>query len=1657
MNVACSSVCAVSLRKSFRMLLLCTLFVICGTSGGAEFFGRAPKPADAVMLDGKWDVFLTDNSRVEPPYPADGKALTVNINSQTSHDTQGWSGLKEQFNHAWYSKKISLPSTWQGRRILLAVNRCRWESRVFLNGRAVGIYTGMSPFIFDVTDAAKPGAENELLIVASGIVAFLKDRDKDLERLTAAEKQAFFSNYAFQMTSPKLEDRWLYRLIDYEGGYKLGLQGGWFYSEDAVYLPDTFVKTSVSKENLTADVTARNKSGSDVECMLSGRVLDADGRTVLEIPGRQVQLKAGCDTELTMSQQWRNPRLWDTNDPYMYTLVCELTQNGKIIAARNTEFGFREFRTEGDQYVLNGKRIHLFTNFYIYDPAAYFKSGEMQRLGFNSLLLCGGRPPHYSMDTIDRNGILVGLDTQVQFETGRQVDKKDPRYWEMFKNDFDSMVRQYRNHPAIVKWGMSNEYYITGDQNSIKHFSEMKDYLRSRLDDTRPYVCRGDWLPDIVDIRSIHGAPHADYPNSNGFGNVKARQVSLIPNNGYLWKTLPMLVSKSTGLGEELIPADKPVMLDENAYLFWMRSMDPLTVLDGEKVYSESTLNSVEDMQRGFVGLEHPKNIVAVRFRSTVAGWIFQANRLNQIAEFAPHGYGVNNSPEYKERNQQYQAMYDNIFAPVALYLHTFSRHYYDNEKAVFDLSVHNDTRLKKNLTLQWEIGGRKAGESSFELEPGTMKTVAAPLELVSRPVGQRTAVEIAFRLLDAGKEVKTISNIVEVFPAKTDKINWSGAQLLVFDPSGVLGRALGSRGVEYTSVKDLKNLENPAGGATLMVAPETLADQGPLTGKALLKFAGAGGRVVILRQRDTPNWIPARMPLLDNSTDSTIAFIAAPLSPLFKDLKNDDFKFWRGDSRKLLDWNVVSLNNYIIPCSGNFVPLLTAGGPEGLVYSPMIEFFIGKGSIIGCQVLLTEKLGREPAADILFRNLLNYAMSKDTGRTLESAGLIAGNDKNGAELFRQAGLATAQVSPSAAGSSGQPVIFVHADALNSIEPAALRQRLDAGGTIFVYGISMPEQVKALAAQSGLTLAADKFTRNDLPLSKTAAWAENPLMQGVNNGMFFWTRDVSMATGGGENAAMKFAYDRTIADVVLSNASGDNLIGHGANSVMTAAKAGTGRLILCTIRWDKPLTLDASIRTMRLLSVLATNLGIKVDPSGGVPPVNPANTFQVDLRRFVNMGFADDAADNGKGGWTDEGSANDMRGMPVGMQFFTDRAIPFDVIDPVRNDGKSVLLLGSKTNSLPQHVNSIPVGRKAAKLYFLQTCAWSGESAKYVVHYADKSTAEIPVVNEVNIGNWWFNKPLPDALLVPVVNTYHMYKTEGTADLLEVKSTRYISCFAWNNPQPEKVIEAIDFETDARQTRFVLVAITGQTEPDKPASQVSINKTGNVFKIQNSSAMTLTAGDINIDFGIEKNKPIYHVLPFITVLGKEYYASYANRKSEVKGELRDGMWRGTQQVEFDVEGGTVVPLKIIHEMTDSAGDLVNITWTQPDGLQARKGHVGLAQIMYWDVENGAALFSLSDGRNGDFRSSALFGQIIRASEKPAVPSFVFTTTRGEKVNLYLQPGTSYKFSTITGKGPTQPAMSAVMYLYPPARIETAKYNEPLTWWFRVDCEPAGKR
>ncbi|KPL13917.1 MAG: hypothetical protein AMS26_12580 [Bacteroides sp. SM23_62] len=43
--------------------------------------------------------------------------------------------VKYYVGPAWYQKEIRLPDDWRGRRVVLSLERCHWESRLFVNDR----------------------------------------------------------------------------------------------------------------------------------------------------------------------------------------------------------------------------------------------------------------------------------------------------------------------------------------------------------------------------------------------------------------------------------------------------------------------------------------------------------------------------------------------------------------------------------------------------------------------------------------------------------------------------------------------------------------------------------------------------------------------------------------------------------------------------------------------------------------------------------------------------------------------------------------------------------------------------------------------------------------------------------------------------------------------------------------------------------------------------------------------------------------------------------------------------------------------------------------------------------------------------------------------------------------------------------------------------------------------------------------------------------------------------------------------------------------------------------------------------------------------------------------------------------------------------------
>jgi beta-galactosidase len=136
-----------------------------------------------------------------------------------------------------------------------------------------------------------------------------------------------------------------------------------------------------------------------------------------------------------------------------------------------------------------------------------------------------------------------------------------------------------------------------------------------------------------------------------------------------------------------------------------------------------------------------------------------------------------------------------------------------------------------------------------------------------------------------------------------------------------------------------------------------------------------------------------------------------------------------------------------------------------------------------------------------------------------------------------------------------------------------------------------------------------------------------------------------------------------------------------------------------------------------------------------VPLARFRQTVPLDLSKVANRALADDADDDGKGGWTDQGPGADMRALPTGEQRMG------GVLFKIPEGPKSIVVLKNQPRSkgdLPAKV-TIPVGRKFDTLFFLHSGAWCNTDLKeffhYVIHYADGKDVTL-TVGPQNLRDW---------------------------------------------------------------------------------------------------------------------------------------------------------------------------------------------------------------------------------------------------------------------------------------------------------------------------------
>jgi hypothetical protein len=204
-----------------------------------------------------------------------------------------------------------------------------------------------------------------------------------------------------------------------------------------------------------------------------------------------------------------------------------------------------------------------------------------------------------------------------------------------------------------------------------------------------------------------------------------------------------------------------------------------------------------------------------------------------------------------------------------------------------------------------------------------------------------------------------------------------------------------------------------------------------------------------------------------------------------------------------------------------------------------------------------------------------------------------------------------------------------------------------------------------------------------------------------------------------------------------------------------------------------------------------------------VPPrPAEAGANQIDLGRYYNAPLTPSWQNAGPGQYA---QGNDLVELPPGLK----------TLDGVRFDVRGVIQLASVStvqngDRFPKEVSGLPMGQRCRRLHFLHNAifGWVNdgiEVARYVIHYEDWTSAEIPVVLGRDLKDFW----------LPRDGTNPASKAEIAWRGANEMSRRQnfpvgLFKFSWENPRPAEEIQSIDFVSAMNVPAPFLVAITAE-------------------------------------------------------------------------------------------------------------------------------------------------------------------------------------------------------------------------------------------------------
>ena len=862
----------------------------------------------------------------------------------------------EDSNYFWYQKTFRVPPGQDRKRALVRIEQSQYGSEVWLNGKRLGSYNGCyTSHEYDATDAIDRTGENTLLVRVGKKDTLPPDNASGCDSEKLSFIPGIWGDIALILTGdPRIR----------------------------------FVRVTPRVDEKTAEAVVRVEMNSGPARSVTVSAVVLEKKTGVKASQEirvQATIEPSRSKEVILMLPLSGMRTWSPEDPFLYELEVGLKADGVETDRTRTTFGMRDFRIQGSDFFLNGKRVflrgsNLAFHRFLSDPdrrglpwdlswAKKIMADIPKQHNFNFFRFHVGHAYNRWYDLADQYGLLI-QDEWMSF--GRLRAGEDA-----IRGEFTRWIEDNYNHPSIVIWDPMNE--AETNEAGLAEARMLRERIvpeMKKLDPTRPW--------EFIDFEEEHP---------------------------YIYSLGPVLNDARFGFARSIRDMQEsrtPTLLNEFLW-FWLRH-------DG----TPSSFTS--DTVLRWLGPDSTK-AQRLAYQAFLAAELVEQFRRMRVDGIAPFTYlGANAGPTADwflgdlrdARPKPVLAALGNAFSPFGVSVELWDRHFFTNELRRINVYVFNDSSEPRTGFVTCRIlgGGRIAFERQFPVEVAAGGTQVLPVDWIFPGKAGRYVVQAGLAATGSAQTVAFSRKVAYVFEQVQVPGELGGKRIVVHDPDDEILDFLKARGVDVVPFRGTPLQQ----GDILVVGEGGLGDEHYVSRMAEISaWVEAGGTLVAVE----PEYggaeyrqvkVTEQVELAVRKKDSSMA--GGYDSAVFPVNRKDPF--WRGIPREHLSmfnggFGGIIVSDYDVMPAGFFQPHARSG--LGLGAAALGDMISGKGVVVFSRLQVRGRLMPRERGDDLYalrvdpvaqRYLLNllatYAKYRARG-VVPFAGKVLASSGNEGEL----------------------------------------------------------------------------------------------------------------------------------------------------------------------------------------------------------------------------------------------------------------------------------------------------------------------------------------------------------------------------------------------------------------------------------------------------------------------------------------------------------------------------------------------------------------------------------------------------------------------------------------------------------------------------------